>query len=145
MSESLFSIDAALAHLRRADPVLAGVIDEIGPFDWLQRSHPYLALGRAILFPQPAGPAADAVTRPFFVFYSDGEAPPAPARLLETTDEQFRSTGVSRQKAGYLRDLALHVAEGRLDFAALLSLSDDEVAQRIMAVRGAGARAAPMT
>jgi len=144
MSESLFSIDAALAHLRRADPVLAGVIDEIGPFDWRQRSDPYLALVRTILFQQLAGPAANAIMRRFFAFYGDGEAPPAPARLLETTDEQFRSTGVSRQKAGYLRDLALHVAEGRLDFAALPSLSDDEVAQRIMAVRGLGEWSAHM-
>src|SRR3972149_3318250 len=123
MSESLFSIDAAVAHLRRADPVLAGVIDEIGPFDWRQRSDPHLALVRAILFQQLAGPAANAIMRRFFAFYGDGEAPPAPARLLETTDEQFRSTGVSRQKAGYLRDLALHVAAGRLDLRAARSLS----------------------
>lgn len=52
---------------------------------------------------------------------------PTPPEVLATTDEQFRSAGVSRQKAGYLRDFASHVAEGCLDFDAIKALTDQEV------------------
>src|SRR5690606_18115370 len=40
--------------------------------------------------------------------------------------------------------LALHVADGRLDLSELPSLPDEDVIQRITAVKGPGERAAPM-
>jgi DNA-3-methyladenine glycosylase II len=43
-----------------------------------------------------------------------------------------------------MRDLALHVAEGRLDFAELPALADDEVIERITAVKGLGEWSAHM-
>ncbi|HLF70819.1 MAG TPA: DNA-3-methyladenine glycosylase 2 family protein, partial [Dehalococcoidia bacterium] len=137
-SETPFSVEAAHAHLRQADPVLARVIAQIGSFDWRQRDDPYLAVVRTIMFQQLAGAAATAIMRRFFAYYGDAEAPPSPAQMLETSDEQFRSTGVSRQKAGYLRDLALHIVEGRLDFGELAALSDEAVTTKLTAVKGLG-------
>jgi DNA-3-methyladenine glycosylase II len=51
---------------------------------------------------------------------------------------------VSRQKAGYLRDLAAHVADGRLNLQALPSLSDVEVIEQVTAVKGLGEWSAHM-
>lgn len=93
---------------------------------------------RAILFQQLAGAAALAIQRRFQALYGPEGRFPKPVELLSTSDEDLRAAGLSRQKASYLRDLALHVAEGRIDFTDLHSLSDDEVIQRLTAVKGIG-------
>jgi DNA-3-methyladenine glycosylase II len=143
-NEYPFSVEAALAHLRKADPVLGGVIERSGPYRMGLRSDPYASLLRTILFQQLAGPAAQAIQRRFIALYGNSEAPPTPEQLAATTDEQFRSTGVSRQKAGYMRDLALHVLDGRLAFEELPALTDDEIIKRLISVRGIGEWSAHM-
>jgi DNA-3-methyladenine glycosylase II len=139
-----FSIEEALAHLRGADAKLASVIDRVGPYDAPRRADPYAALVRAILFQQLAGAAANAIQRRFFGLYGSEDTPPAPPQILETTDEQFRAAGISRQKMGYMRDLAVHVADGRLRLEELPSLSDEDVIERIIAVKGLGEWSAHM-
>jgi len=99
---------------------------------------------RAILFQQLAGAAANAIQKRFYGLYSGDGRPPTPREVLETTDDQFRSAGVSRQKAAYLRDLAAHVVDGRLDLAALPAMSDEEVIRRVTAVKGLGEWSAHM-
>ncbi len=139
-----FSVDEALAHLRSADAKLAAVIDRVGAYDAPRRADPYAALVRAILFQQLAGAAANAIQKRLFALHGRDDQPPTPEELLQTTDEQFRSAGLSRQKTGYLRDLAAHVADGRLQLDELPALSDAEVTQRITAVKGLGEWSAHM-
>lgn len=144
MAETAFSVEDALAHLRAADPKLAGVIDRVGAYGAPRRNDPYAALVRAILFQQLAGAAALAIQRRFFALHDPVDVAPTAEQILALTDEQFRGAGISRQKMGYLRDLALHVAEGKLDLAALPALDDDAVIQRITAVKGLGEWSAHM-
>jgi DNA-3-methyladenine glycosylase II len=144
MTNWAFSVEEALTHLRKADPVLGGVIDRVGAYDAPHRSDPYAALVRAILFQQLAGAAAAAIQRRFFALTEPDDQPPTPQQILELSDDELRGAGLSRQKMGYLRDLALHVADGRLDLSELPSLSDDEVIQRITAVKGLGEWSAHM-
>ncbi len=139
-----FAVDEALAHLRSADAKLAAVIDRVGAYDAPRRADPYAALVRAILFQQLAGAAANAIQKRLFALHGRDDQPPTPKELLQTTDEQFRSAGLSRQKTGYLRDLAAHVADGRLQLDELPALSDAEVTQRITAVKGLGEWSAHM-
>ena len=139
-----WSIDEALAHLRRVDPALGVVIDRVGEYAAPHRDDPYAALLRTILFQQLAGAAASAIQRRFFALHPPEDQPPTPQQILELTDDQFRSAGLSRQKMGYMRDLALHVADGRLVFSELPSLPDDEVVKRITAVKGLGEWSAHM-
>jgi DNA-3-methyladenine glycosylase II len=143
-AERSFSVEDALAHLRKVDPQLAALIDRIGAYDAPRRSDPYAALVRAILFQQLAGAAAAAIQRRFFALHEPVDQPPTPKQILALTDEEFRSAGLSRQKIGYLRDLALHVAEGQLDLQALPALTDTEVIERVTAVKGLGEWSAHM-
>jgi DNA-3-methyladenine glycosylase II len=133
-----FSAARAYAHLRTADPVVGALIDEHGPFRPRPSPDPYAALVRMILYQQLAGAAAAAIERRWRALYDDPEVVPAPAQILATPDESFRAAGVSRQKASYLRDLAEHVADGRLAWDGLDALPDEAVAQRLTAVRGVG-------
>ena len=139
-----FSAAHAYRRLRAADPVLAALIEAHGPYRPRPGGDPYGSLVRTVLFQQLAGAAARTIQRRWYALYGDEERAPLPAAVLSTTDEQFRAAGVSRQKAGYLRDLAQHVLDGRLDFDAMHSLADEEVVAALTAVRGIGERSAHM-
>lgn len=133
-----FSAAAAYRHLRRVDPVVGTLIDEHGPYRPRPGGEPYHSLLRSILYQQLAGAAAAAIERRLHALYSEDERPPTPTELLATTDEAFRGAGVSRQKSGYLRDLATHVVDGTLDFDEIGRLDDDAAIDRLTAVKGVG-------
>jgi DNA-3-methyladenine glycosylase II len=135
--------EAATAYLRTVDPVLAQAIDAVGPLALRPAGRPYPALVRAILYQQLAGPAAATIERRFLALYGDTGEAPTPEQVLATDLETFRSAGVSRQKAGYLLDLAAKTQEGVVG-DHLIELPDDEVANHVMAVKGIGRWTADM-
>ena len=137
-----FSAAAAYRHLREADPVLAALIDAHGPYRPRPAMDHYESLLRTILFQQLNGTAAATIRDRWLALY--GDRYPTPPELLATTDEAFRGAGVSRQKAGYMRDVAEHILAGALDLPALESLPDDEVVGQITAVKGLGEWSAHM-
>ena len=139
-----FSATRAYRHLRGADPVVGALIDEHGPFRARPGGDPYGSLMRTILFQQLSGPAARTIQRRWYALYGDEERTPQPEEILGRSDEHFRGAGVSRQKAGYLRDLAQHVVSGSLDFDALDEMPDDAVTKALTRVRGIGEWSAHM-
>jgi len=139
-----FSAARAYRHLRDADPVVGALIARHGPFQPRPSGDPYGSLLRTILFQQLAGPAARAIQRRWYAHYGDEQSPPQPPAILSTSDELFRGAGVSRQKAGYLRDLAAHIVDGRLDFDSLDALPDREVITALTVVHGIGEWSAHM-
>ena len=135
----------AYRHLRQADPVIARLIDQIGPYTPRpDGGDPYERMVRTILYQQLAGPAASAIQRKWFSFYGDETATPTPQQILATSDEEFRSCGVSRQKLGYLRDLAAHVSDGSLPLDQLDQMPDHEVIAALTQVKGFGEWSAHM-
>jgi DNA-3-methyladenine glycosylase II len=129
----------AAAHLAAVDPIMAQVIERFGPPNLRPAGDPFAVLVRSLMYQQLAGAAAAAIMKRMFALFSDEEDRlPLPQELAATSDEIFRTAGVSRQKAGYLRDLGLQVAEGRIDLGALDALSDDEVIASLTQVKGIG-------
>ena len=135
--------EAATSHLRAADATLTRAIDAVGPLRIQHGGRPYEALVRAILYQQLAGPAALAIEQRFLALYGEDGAVPGPERLLATDLETFRAVGVSRQKAGYLLDLADKTRAGVIgDF--LGELPDEEVIAHVTRVKGIGRWTADM-
>jgi DNA-3-methyladenine glycosylase II len=129
---------SAIVHLRRADPVLATIIDRVGPcrLEARRAGTHYDALVRSIVFQQLSGKAASTIHRRFCEIYP-GKRPRA-ERVLETQDDALRAAGLSRQKIGYLRDLSARVADGSLPLAHLGRLSDDAIIEHLVQVKGIG-------
>lgn len=140
----MFSAAAAYRHLRSADAVVAGLIEAHGPYRPRPAQDHLPSLMRTIMFQQLNGTAAQSIQRKWMALYSDEERYPTPSEVLATTDEAFRGAGVSRQKAGYLRDLATHALAGSLDFTDIEDLPDDDVIARITGVKGLGEWSAHM-
>jgi DNA-3-methyladenine glycosylase II len=132
----------ALAHLRRSDPVLAAVIDRVGPCRIDYREPTFATLARAIVFQQLHGKAARTIWQRL-VDAAGGE-PLTPEAVLRLRLPTLRRAGLSRQKATYLRELARHTARGTLDFAALPAMTDAEVIAALTRVKGIGVWSAHM-
>jgi DNA-3-methyladenine glycosylase II len=67
-----------------------------------------------------------------------------PETVLAAPDEILRGVGCSGAKVRYLKDLARHFADGLLDTQAFTALTDDEITQRLVAVKGIGVWTAQM-
>ena len=137
------------AHLRRADPVMAGLIDGYGgplPTEPDARGRPedlYGALVRSIAGQQLSVKAARSIWNRLLARY-DGRTP-TPAEILAEDPEELRAAaGFSRAKVAYLRSLAEHVESGALVLDALRRLGDEEVVGALTEVKGVGAWTAHM-
>ena len=134
----------ALAHLRRVDPVMAGVIRHVGPYRLQIRrgnSH-FHYLVRAIVFQQLSGKAAGTIHGRFCALFPHRHVKPEP--LLGLGDEALRSAGLSRQKIGYLRDLAEKVHTGAVPLARVRHMSDQAIIDHLVQVKGVGRWTAQM-
>jgi 3-methyladenine DNA glycosylase/8-oxoguanine DNA glycosylase len=134
----------ARAHLQRVDPTLAKVMKAVGPYrpaDRTSGSHMH-ALIRAIVFQQLSGKAAATILNRFLDLYPSRE--PSAAEILATTDAQMRAVGLSRQKIGYLRDLATKVSSGDLPLDHVGTLADAELIAHLIQVKGIGKWTAQM-
>ena len=126
----------ATRALSRRDPTLRAVIRRVGPCTLAPRENSFGALAGAIVAQQISAAAATTIHRRLWKL--TGGRPPRPEDLLRRRETTLRRVGLSRQKIGYLRDLARRVRDGDLDFEALLRSSDDEVRETLTAVRGIG-------
>ena len=124
----------AVAHLKRADPTLAAVIARVGPcrFEARAEGTHFEAVARSIVYQQLSGKAAGTIHGRFHALYG-GRAPDA-----------LRAAGLSRQKVGYLRDLAARVDAGDLPLADIETLGDEAVVAALTRVKGVGRWTAQM-
>ena len=129
--------------LMRRDPVLAPVIRKHKERSPLDRPvlDPFPSLVRVIAGQQISTKAAATIYGRLAALMPDGVAPGA---MLALTDEQFRQAGMSRQKIAYLRDLAAKVVSGDLPVHSLHELTDEEVIEAIVRVKGLGRWSAEM-
>jgi DNA-3-methyladenine glycosylase II len=97
---------------------------------------PFVALTYSIASQQLSVKAADTIFGRFCDLFP--ERVPEPAKLVMMDVDQIRAVGFSRPKAGFLKDLAAHVADKRLALESLHALSDDDALRTLTAVKGIG-------
>ena len=141
----------ARAALAASDPTMAALIERVGEIDVATRlrrrseerpADAYGALLRAIVGQQLSTKAARSIYRRVLDLF--GGRTPTPEQLLEVAEGDLRAAGLSGRKVEYVRDLAAHVIAGELELDRLGELSDGEVIEEIVAVRGLGRWSAEM-
>ncbi len=127
----------AAKHLKQYDPVLAPVIDFIGPYPIRPHKNYYSELVDSIISQQLSVAAAAAIEKRFCALFGGTEFPEPKAILLKSAEE-LRSVGLSRPKVAYIHDLAQAVVEGRVKFEHLDTLDNEAVIAKLTAVKGIG-------
>lgn len=126
--------EEGIAALGRADPDFARILPAAGPLPWRRRDPGFPGLLRAICGQMISNQAAAAIWGRLSALPGALE----PAGLLALSEEALRGAGLSRPKVLHVRALAAAVAEGRLDFAALRAVPDEEAVAAIAAIPGLG-------
>ena len=132
----------AILHLKKRDPVLANLIEQVGPYRIEYREPQFETLVRSIVYQQISGKAAATVLDRLLGLVPKRKL--TPRAILKLTPEQLRSAGLSGQKASYIRDLAEHTHAKRIDFATIGDLTDADVIQHLTHVKGIGVWTAHM-
>jgi DNA-3-methyladenine glycosylase II len=132
----------ARSRLRKADPVMARLIDERPAFDpraWMAQL-PAMDLYGALLFQVTGQQLSVPATRRILARIEDlsGGHLPSPGELLAVDPGKLREAGLSWRKIGTLRDLAERLSDGRLDPDVLSGLPDDELMTELTAIPGIG-------
>lgn len=130
--------------LMRRDPRLAAIIRKYKERSLLDAPvvDPFSALVRTITSQQISTKAAATIHGRLVALMPGSLA--TPEALISLTEDQLRQAGLSRQKTTYLRDLCDKVSTGALPIHALEHMSDEEVIDAIVKVKGLGRWSAEM-
>ena len=138
-------IEAAIRHLKSADPIMHRLIKRAGPFTLKLDRNRFAMLVRSILSQQISTKAARSIRLRLEALI---EVKPLSAESIATlTDEQLRSVGLSRQKSLLLlKDLsAERVLDERLRWLDRIGrLSDEDAINELVQVKGIGRWTAQM-
>jgi 3-methyladenine DNA glycosylase/8-oxoguanine DNA glycosylase len=133
---------AAAAHIVRADPGFARVVEAAGPYaPRPSEGTSFDALVRAIVYQQLAGRAAQTIHGRFLALYGGRATAEA---VLQTPLEDLRAVGLSGSKAASILDLAAKSTDGTVPLERIEDLPDAEIVARLTAVRGIGRWTAEM-
>lgn len=130
-----------LETICRKDEVMKGLVEKTGEIELKPVADSFDSLVQSIIYQQISGSAANSIYRKLL-----GEigSRVTPEKLNTITDDQLRRSGISPQKIRYLRDLTEKVISRELDLSVIHELSDDEIVQKLTAVKGIGVWTAQM-
>jgi len=131
----------AVQHLRKSDPVLSAIIERVGAYGIQFREPDFGTLVRSIVYQQLSGRVAKVILDRLLAAVG-GDL--TPAKILVLRPARMRKLGLSTAKTAYIRDLARHTRDGKLIFAELPALNDQEVIERLTQVKGIGVWTAQM-
>lgn len=146
-------LEEACAHLIKVEPRLKPLIEKhpcgvFSPEGLAEEINPFQSLTSGIMAQQVSGAAAKSIKNKFVALFTDapgeGDRPVRPARFptpaqVAACDVTFlRTAGLSERKAEYIKGLAERFVSGELSAQMLITASDDEVLERLTAVRGLG-------
>jgi DNA-3-methyladenine glycosylase II len=136
----------AIHHLKKADPVLASIIERVGPYAMQYREPVFQTLVRSIVYQQLNGKAALTIlnrlleaAKPSSGSNESSNAEPlTPAAILKLRPQRMRKLGLSQQKTAYIRGLARMTRDREIDFDRLAELEDAEIIAQLTRVKGVG-------
>jgi DNA-3-methyladenine glycosylase II len=136
-----FDLAAAVTHLSNCDPCIARLVKEAVAFDPNidHTQSPYEALLEAIAYQSISGKAAATIYARIRALSVNG-GPPTPQEMLQLKTKALRKAGLSGAKILAMKDLAQKTLDGIVpSHEEALRLSDDELVERLVSVRGIGA------
>lgn len=129
------------------DPILKKLIKEydLPKFDhWKDAQNLFADLVRGIANQQLSGKAAATILGRFINLFNT-KTFPTPRQILKKTDNEIRAVGFSYPKVRYIKGLAEMVVTKKINLEKLPELSDSEVIEELIKIKGIGRWTAEMT
>lgn len=136
------SLREAERHLSGNDKRLAAAIKASNPCDLKPHRDYYGELVGSIVGQQLSAKAGSVIWRRVLDLF--GGKMPAPQQLIEMDADKIRACGVSYPKIGYMKDLAQHILDKRLDLEHTSTMPNDQLIEQLTAVKGIGEWSAHM-
>ena len=130
-----------IQYLSQQDEKLAHIISLVGEITYEPFDDPYRFLVSTIIGQMLSNKVGDIITDRL-TSLCDGRI--AVDAIETLSDEDIRSTGLSKAKIEYIRILTKAVQDGAIDFNDLLYLPDKDVIKKLTSLRGIGMWTAKM-
>jgi DNA-3-methyladenine glycosylase II len=130
------TITQATQQLRDNDAILARIIDTVGECTLEPHGGHWVELVDSIISQQLSVKAARTILDRFKKLGA-GEFP-TPEEVQVLSVEQLRTVGLSGAKVRYVKDLAEHVLDGRLDLGRIAELPNEEIIVELTDIKGIG-------
>lgn len=135
------SAKEAIRFLKK-DPKFSIIINKIGRYNVKITKNRYQSLVEAIIAQQLSGSAADSILKKFKKLYKTKF--PKPIEVLETSDSKLRSTGLSKMKISYIKDLSKKIETNQLNMRNISTKKDEYIIEHLTNVKGIGRWTAEM-
>lgn len=139
----LLEIVNGIRKLKSSDPVIAKIIDNVGPYTLKPEKQYFKVLTESIIYQQLSVKAAETIFKRL-VKLVGGYSQLKPENVLTLSNEQLRTIGASSQKSKYLKDLSEKFLEEQIIPAQLSKMTDEEVIENLTQVKGIGRWTAEM-
>jgi DNA-3-methyladenine glycosylase II len=127
-------MNEAIEYLSKKDNIFKTIVDTYGIPTIPSRPQGFQTLALLILEQQVSIDSAKAAFNKLKDKVKDFD----PKNLIQLADEEYRASGVSRQKTTYIKCLAEAVLEKTIDLEILAHKTSDEVRQELIKLKGIG-------
>ncbi len=121
-------------HLSK-DKKLKKVLEGNEPLILKQQKKVYLHLCGSIMSQQLSTKVADVIWKRFLALY---DKQPTPEQIINTKFETLRAIGLSNAKVNYIQNVARFAVEHGMEWKQLKIMSDEEVTQHLIQIKGVG-------
>ena len=127
--------------LSKRDPVLKKIIRKFSRGYLKTRNNPFFSICRTIVGQQISTKAADSI---WIKFENKCKKKISPNTVLKLSRSTLRSVGLSKQKIGYLKNVALSFRNKSFNIRELKKMNDDLAIEYITQLKGLGVWSAQM-
>jgi DNA-3-methyladenine glycosylase II len=135
-------IDKKAVKFLKKDPKFAKIIMQVGDYNVKITKNHYQSLVEAIISQQLSGSAANSIIKKFRKSYKSKF--PKPRDVIKTSDSKLRTTGLSKMKIVYIKELSKKIESKELNMRKISTQSDEQVIEVLTDVKGIGRWTAEM-
>jgi len=140
-------LEKACEHLIETDSRMKPLINAhrcsiFSPEGLAEEIDPFRSLSSGIMGQQVSSAAAKSIKNKFVALFNESNDAtpkfPTPAQVVAEDIARLRTAGLSQRKAEYIKGLAEKFVSGELTTRMLMTATDEEVMEKLIAVRGLG-------
>jgi len=135
-------IDKKAVKFLKKDPKFAKIIMQVGDYNVKITKNRYQSLVESIISQQLSGYAANSIIKKFRKLYKSKF--PKPRDVIKTSDSKLRTTGLSKMKIVYIKELSKKIESKELNMRKISTQSDEQVIEVLTDVKGIGRWTAEM-